>query len=622
MVPADSSSKVHKPLVIFDGDCSFCRRWVARWKNVANDKLDFEPYQSAAAKFPEIPKENFGQALHLVDSDGTVTRGAQAVFTALSLADHKHWPLWFYEQIPGFAPVTELAYRIVSHNRGLFDSLDRFFLGKSVEPVNFVYTRRIFFTLLGLVHLIAIASFWRQIDGLIGSRGILPVADLLVAAKNQLPAMDCFRLMPSLVWLNSSDSFLSILCFVGVVLSILLMLDIAPMIVLALLYIVYLSLTAAGQQFLSFQWDALLLETTFVAIFFAPLQLWPRLKSVPKPSGIALFLLWWLVFRLNFLSGVVKLTAGDPAWHDRTAMNYHYETQPLPTWTSWFMHHAPPGFHSFEVLAVFFIELFVPFLIFAGRRMRRLAFFLLAGFQLMLMTAGNYGYFNLLAIVICIPLVDDTFWPRIKKLATPRNDGKQLRWSNYFLGPIAALLLFVTTLQLIDAFGGEGKWWSPMQSVVDETQTYRIANSYGLFRVMTKERPELIVQGSDDGVTWKDYEFKYKPGDVNRKPIFTIVYMPRLDWRMWFAALGSPRSEWWTINLLQRLLEGSPPVLDLLEKNPFPDKPPKFVRILEYDYRFTTRQERDASGAWWHRDPMGVYVGRVSLTRDETAPGQ
>ena len=261
---------------------------------------------------------------------------------------------------------------------------------------------------LGLIYLIAFLSLWVQIDGLIGSKGLLPVRDYLDVVRRIDPHP--YAHYPTLVWLSPTDGFLHALCVAGVVLSLLVIAGIAQAPALALLWVCYLSLTIAGQDFLSFQWDILLLEAGLVSVFFAPLQLGPRLARQPEPSPVVRWLLWWLLFRLMFLSGVVKLTYGDPSWWNGTAMNFHYLTQPLPTWTSWYAYQLPPWMQFVSVWGMFAIEVGAPLLIPFGTWPRRLAFVLFVAFQLLITATGNYGFFNLLTIVLCIPLLDDSCW--------------------------------------------------------------------------------------------------------------------------------------------------------------------------------------------------------------------
>lgn len=502
--------------------------------------------------------------------------------------------------------------------RDRFPRLDRFLFGDRQRPGAETYflTRSIFLRLLGVAYLAAFGSIAVQVDGLIGSRGILPAARYLNAIHERYGS-ESYSLVPTLAWFNSSDGFLHFLCYGGIVLAILLILGVTPQVCLVLLWSFYLSLLGVGQDFLGFQWDALLLEAGFLAIFFAPMKLMLSAKNTAPPSRLVRFLLLWLLLRLMFLSGVVKITSGDPTWANWTAMSYHYETQPLPSWTSWFMHNLPMSAHKAESLATLVIELGIPILYFAPRQLRRLGFIWTVLLQIMIASTGNFGFFNLLTAVLCVPLLDDASWPAwLRKRFLP--DASQQRprpkWRGFVLAPLAAVLLIATTARGILRAHFSPDWLRPAYPLVQHLAPFQIANAYGLFEVMTTQRPEIVIEGSNDGVTWKAYHFRYKPDDdLARRPRFCTPHMPRLDWQLWFAAMGDMNQSPWTIGLFRRLLEGSPPVLGLFRDNPFPDAPPKYVRALQYEYHFTTREERATSGNWWKRELIGTFCPPISL---------
>ena len=459
--------------------------------------------------------------------------------------------------------------------------------------------RRLFLRLLGLVYLVAFASLGVQIAGLIGSRGILPVGELLGWAEQQVgPAR--FWLLPTLLWLGSSDAALQALCWGGALLAVLLILDVAPALVLALLWTGYLSLASVGQVFLGYQWDALLLETGLLAILVAPLRLGRRAERDAEPSRLAVFLVRFLLFRLMFSSGAVKLLSGDPSWRTLAALRVHYETQPIPAWTSWFAHQLPPSFQSFSCLAMFVCELAVPFLALGSRRARLWGFFPLVGLQLLIAATGNYAFFNWLTIALCVLLLDDAALPQ-RLFPAPSAPGPGRTWPRSVLWPAAGLYLLLSLGHLAFTFGIAPP--APVLGLMRLAAPFDAVNSYGLFAVMTTTRPEIIVEGSEDGVNWLDYEFKWKPGDVNRAPAFVAPHQPRLDWQMWFAALGVCESNPWFVRFLERLREGSPPVLELLARDPFPSRPPRYLRSVVYDYRFT----RAGAEAWWRRERQGPY---------------
>jgi lipase maturation factor 1 len=309
---------------------------------------------------------------------------------------------------------------------------------------------------------------------------------------------------------------------------------------------------------------------------------------------------------------VVKLSSNDASWWSFTALRYHYMTQPLPTWVSWYFAQAPNWFQAFSCGVVFFAELIVPFLIFGPRRVRILAFWALVVFQLLIAGTGNYGFFNILAIVLCCLLPDDAFWRWILRRKQPRPQAAPTpKWRGLITIPLAVLLLSISVPICIAAFRVEIPWPSPVLRLRQWIGPFQIVNSYGLFASMTTTRPELIIEGSDDGENWKEYGFEWKMGALNRRPEFTTPHMPRLDWQMWFAALyaqeGDSADNQWLPMFMQRLLEGSPPVLKLLETNPFPDHPPRLMRAVLYDYKFTDFAERRRTGDWWKRSEIGEY---------------
>jgi lipase maturation factor 1 len=609
-----------KRLLIFDGDCSFCRRWVNRWRCGGAEEVDCEPFQSAADRFPQIPREAFGKAVHLIEPNGEVYRGATAAFAALAHSGRLRGLFWLDRHVPPFAWAMRGAYRLVANHRDAADRIEWLFSGRRDEPPSYVVSSSLFLRGLGLIYLIAFWSLWVQIDGLVGSHGILPISSYLQAAADQLGSGK-YAMLPTLCWFDSSDASLHFLCGGGVILSCLLILGIAPIPVLILLWAAYLSLVVAGQDFLSFQWDCLLLEAGFISIFFAPWRLWARTKNEHAPPWIGRFLLKWLLFRVMFWSGVLKLASGDPNWRAWTALQFHYQTQPIPTWTSWYFHHASPWFQHFSVGVMYFAEVILPPFYFAPRRLRLTAMIGTVIFQLLIAASGNYGFFNLLTIVLCILLADDSCWPRWMRRGLTETRWRSPRWWRrwpvWITAPLAAGIVAITLMQGADAVGWNINWPAPLRSVQTAIDPFRTINSYGLFRVMTTQRLEIVIEGSDDGETWREYQFKYKPGDVDRAPVFTTPHMPRLDWQMWFAALGDAQSNPWFENFMVCLLQGSPPVIDLLAYDPFPAHPPRYLRAVLYDYRFTSAAVRRRTGAWWTRDRLGLYFPAVSLREQQ-----
>src|SRR5207244_4893032 len=380
---------------------------------------------------------------------------------------------------------------------------------------------------------------------------------------------------------NSSDAFLHFLCGSGVLCSLLLIFGIAPAVLLVALFVLYLSLTIAGQAFFNFQWDVLLLETGFLSIFFAPWRLWPRelsLRPGSSPPATAapvsragLLLLNFLLFKLMLMSGVVKLTSGDDSWWNLTALDYHYWSQPLPTVFGWWVDKSPEWFKHFSVAFCLVVEIIVPFFIWAPRRPRLIAAGLMIFLQIAIAITGNYCFFNLLTIALCLLLIDDAAVriPRLREAVGAQMAGAPSPW-RAGCGPAlpirlcsyAAIAVIVVTLPvnarlIFSAFKPPARPPHALATVYEQLEAFRIVNGYGLFRVMTKDRCEIVLEGSAEGVEWLPYEFKWKPGDVKRAPGWCAPHQPRLDWQMWFAALERPQQNPWLVGLIVRLLKGS-----------------------------------------------------------------
>lgn len=621
--------------MIFDGDCRFCALWIRRWHVMTGDCVDYVPAQDASIgeRFPEIPREQFDTAVQLILPDGAVISAAEAVFRSLACNPHEAWVLDLYEHSPVFRRISEFGYGFVARHRMFFSIVTRLLWGQHVEPPQQQIVRWVFLRGLAVIYLIAFVSLWAQMGGLIGSNGIQPAQATMQSAKRMFPermGLERLHRFPTLCWFSASDRFLNLQCAAGAVAAGLLLFGIAPAPCLFLLWAIYLSLSTVAGVFLGYQWDALLLEAGFLAIFFAPLQWLPRHPSSEAPaSRLVLWLLRFLLFRLMFESGLVKLLSHDPSWKNLTALTFHYETQPLPTWIGWYAFQAPVWFQKFSCAAMFGIELVLPFFIFLPRKPRQIACGAFVALEILIFLTGNYGFFNLLTILLCIPLLDDA---ALRVLIPARLRGlpfltgrvslrPRRRWPAVLWFPLAGAVLCASYQHFFGFAGIRMPGPSPVFAAYEWVAPFRSFNSYGLFAVMTTTRPEIVVEGSDDGETWRAYEFKYKPGALDRRPRFVEPHQPRLDWQMWFAALGSVRQSPWFENFCVRLLQGSPEVLSLLKTNPFPGAPPRYVRAVVYEYHFTDRTTRRETGNWWRRDLKGIYLPAVSLAEDQVGRG-
>ena len=646
-MPNKSSLRVSnappKPLLIWDGECDFCRLWIERWREITEGKVDYATYQEAAVRFPEIPVDQFTRAMAFIKPDGDVFFAADAVYRSLAYRRSRRLLAWSYDRVPGFAAVSETGYGFIARHRNFASAVTRLLWGNDVRRPTYFWARRWFLRALGTIYLIAFVSLWVQVNGLVGSDGMSPANQFLPAVRAEI-GPDAYALLPTLCWFGQSDAFLYFLCGSGVLFSLLLIFGIAPAISLVALFVLYLSLTIAGQIFFNFQWDVLLLEAGFLSIFFAPWRLWPRRFSVeavvpaannfhpagdmpatalatpsrqqePPVSRAGLFLLKLLLFKLMLMSGVVKLTSGDPSWWNLTALDYHYWSQPLPTVFGWLADKSPEWFKHFSVAFCIVIEIVAPFFIWAPRRLRLGAAGLMIFLQVGIGLTGNYCFFNLLTIALCLLLIDDSATGM--SLRGVRGQRGALFVPDR-LGAWGAVAVFILTFPInawliFSAFKPLARPPRALANVYERLEAFRIVNGYGLFRVMTKDRCEIVLEGSTDGIDWLPYEFKWKPGDVKRAPGWCAPHQPRLDWQMWFAALETPQENRWLIALVFRLLQGSRDVSGLLSRNPFPDKPPRYIRAMFYRYRFTTVDERHQIGAWWKREELREYLPALSL---------
>jgi hypothetical protein len=482
--------------------------------------------------------------------------------------------------------------------------------------------------------LIYLAAFWSlgvQVLGLVGSHGILPAADFLHFIARQ-EGGGRFWSAPTLCWLNDSDGFLLFLCWGGVGLYLLFLAGVAPALTAFLLWLFYLSLTVAAQDFLGFQWDNLLLESGFLLIFLFPQPLGIHLKPSVRPSIVVIWLLRWLLFKLMLESGLVKLLSGDVHWRHLTALTYHYWTQPLPHVISWYANQFPFWFQKFSCAVLFIIELVFPFFIFCGRWGRLIAFLGMVGLQLLIVLTGNYCFFNWLAIGLCLTLLEDEqSFKRLRATASVRHeDLRPLRLASLAQGPrngtvlqggifykilvgLMAVIVLTVNLGLVGHSFLRVPLPKPVEKLIVAVSPARSVNNYGLFAVMTTQRYEIVLEGSNDGIHWLPYEFPFKPGDIYRACRWTGLHQPRLDWQMWFAALGTWRENQWVIALMERLLLGEPSVVRLLASNPFGDHPPRYIQAAFWEYHFTDLKTKAANGAWWYREIKGLYCPTVSL---------
>jgi hypothetical protein len=457
---------------------------------------------------------------------------------------------------------------------------------------------------LGLTYLLAFLVALNQFPALLGERGLLPVPRYLGSAG--------FGEAPSLFHLRYSDRLLSAVALTGVALSVSLVLGLLqagplwlPMLGWFVLWVLYLSIVNVGQRFYAFGWESLLLEAGFLAIFLG--------NARTAPPFPILILFRWLAFRLELGAGLIKLR-GDPCWRDLTCMDYHHETQPMPNPFSWYAHRLPRAFHRIEVLGNYVAQLVAPFLLLLPQPIATIGGLVMLGTQAYLVASGNYAWLNLLTMVLVVSAIPDSF---IRTLlpgagAPPALAAPPL-WFMVAVGAVTALVVVLSYWPVRNLLGGR-------QLMNAAFNRYHLVNTYGAFGSVTRERYEVVIEGTDadelsEQTVWREYEFKAKPGDPRRRPPQVAPYHLRLDWLMWFAGISPSYAQDWFRPFLTRLLEGDPAVVRLLRRNPFPDAPPVRVRARYYRYRFTSRQKRRETGMWWMRELVGDYMPPVELRR-------
>ena len=461
---------------------------------------------------------------------------------------------------------------------------------------------------LAVVYLVAFLVAANQFRPLLGERGLLPVPRFVAAVP--------FRRAPSVFQLHYSDRFFGWLAWTGVALAVAALAgfpEAGPLWVSMLawftLWALYLSLVNVGQVFYGFGWETLLCEAGFLAIFLGP--------SHTVPPTLVLVAFRWLVFRLEFGAGLIKLR-GDPCWRDLTCLNYHHETQPLPNPLSWYFHHLPKTVHRLEVLGNHVAQLVAPVALFLPQPVASVAAAYIVVTQLWLVLSGNFSWLNAITIVAALAACDDRFLDRLLPGGRgPAHLAGAPGWVS-----LAVVLLAVIIVVL--SYPTVRNLASRRQLMNTSFNSLRLVNTYGAFGSVTKQRYEVVVEGTagtpGPDAEWKEYQFKAKPGDPRRRPPQVAPYHLRLDWLMWFLALPGRFDDRWFVPFAVRLLQNDKPTLKLLRTNPFPDEPPKYVRARLYRYRFSTRAERRETGAWWVRTVVGEVMAPLSLARAGYVP--
>jgi hypothetical protein len=468
-----------------------------------------------------------------------------------------------------------------------------------VEPSGYWYSRWLFERALALVYFVAFLVALNQFVPLLGEKGLLPVPEWVAHVP--------FGAAPSLFYFYPTDTAFRAAAWLGLALAVVPLTGLASRAgswasaaVWTVLWLLYLSFVNVGQTFYGFGWETLLLETGFLAIFLG--------GRSTDPGVVPTWLLRWVLFRLMFGAGLIKWR-GDACWHDLTCLDYYFETQPIPNPLAWYFHWLPASAHYAGVVINHIVELGVPVFYFAPQPIAAIAGLVTIAFQLILIISGNLSWLNWLTIVLAIATLPDRWlaWLPVRRpvLTAPTAPRRALV---YALAIVVGLLSVSPTLNML----------SPAQVMNTSFDPLHLVNTYGAFGSITKERREIVIEGtSDTAITaatrWREYEFKGKPGDPSQRPIQIAPYHLRIDWLMWFAAMSQPSDYEWFAPLLVKLLEGDAAALGLLRTNPFPDRPPRYIRAQYYTYRFTTPEEHRKTGRWWNRELIGVYYPAVSL---------
>lgn len=614
-----------KPVLVYDNDFRPAHAWTADLHHLTGEAVAYCPDTEVHDKQPgvawEIPTHDPASIWHFVDEHGTRFGGAAALFEVLSLAPRRGWITRAYYRSTLFAALCDRAFEAIARRRRAFATLHGIASGRRDEPATYHYTHWFFLRAFAVIILIAFLSLWYQIEGLAGDAGLVPATATLVQLEALFPE-DHARIVPSLMWLHPHAITLHLLCIAGVLCAILALTGFLMPLALGSAVLCYLSLMNVTGPFLRFQWDILLIESGILATLFAAWRFRAGPNARIAPSLLIRLLLRWLLFRLMFSSGIVKM--GDTTWTDLRALDYHLWSQPLPHLGSWYASHAPHWAHAWALAGMFFVYLVVPFFYFGPRNLRAKAGLATIALQLALIATGNHGFFNLLILVLCIPLFDDLqlrkfLSTRARTSVMPPTIRVQPAAARHAITGAAFAILFPASLYLfLLTCGWQLLLPSQVRSAIGTLYDYRIVSTYGLYPRVLTDRPEIIIEGTRDGIAWEAYEFRWKPGALDRRPAWSTPHMPRLDWQMAFAALGDAEAQPWFHALMVRLLENEPSVTRLLRTNPFEDDPPERVRAMIYRYQFTEWEDFEATGNYWMRTPLGVYAPEMRLGWDAT----
>jgi hypothetical protein len=528
----------------------------------------------------------------------------------------RRWPLWCTRTIPMLGRAAEGCYALIARHRRGADVASRALLGRVEIPETWQLTRRVFLRCMGVVFLVAFLSIGPQLAGLVGTSGLHPIGLRLESLTTHAPDIGLFD-VPTLQWFGG-DGLLNATWMVGALAAVAMVLGLAPLVSAVLCWVTWLSLVTACGIFTGYQWDMLLLEAGVLAMLWSPPTRWLHSPNVRRPSNCVRWLLVLLTIKLMVLSGWVKLSSGDSAWADGSALQFHFWTQPLPWWPAWYANLLPGWLLQFMCTCMLAVEYWVPWLLLLPRVPRTIGAIVLIGLQLGIAATGNYGFFNWLSIVLCLAMIDDAMllllWPRTARHLFAVGIRRVAPLWRRLTTATACVVVLSISLPQIPVWRATTP--EPARRWAGLWQPWHIASTYGLFATMTTTRPELIIESSTDGITWEPYVFRWKPGPLDRAPGLSQPFMPRLDWQLWFDALAyerlleagllTPATAWRRFtgrevlpDLLQHLARGTPEVLELLESSPGGTTPPAYLRWTLWHYRFTTEGPH-----WWTREQL------------------
>lgn len=561
-----------KPLFIFDGDCGFCKKWVYFLQKQTRDNVYYKSFQSLDLSKLQVKKLDCQNHVVLLTPDNKRFTAAQAVLKTLTFTHTISKFFYFlYGHLPGVKQLSECIYKGVAKNRSKLFWLN--------PPSTYRVATQWLLNGMFIIYALAFLSLFSQSLGLFGANGIVPIADTInVLTHNQVS----FWQVPSLFSLCHNDLFIKWMPLFNVGLSLLAIKRSRKVWASVWLWFCYVSFINVGSPFMNFQWDVLLTEAGFLHIL---LCLWP--------SRLVLLGFQWLVFKLMLGSALVKWVSGDTLWRSFDALSVHFWTQPLPNIMSWYVHQLPSWCHKVGVGFMFFVEFVCPWLIWLGRIPRLIAALCIIELMGWIFFTGNYGFFNVLVGLLALSLIDDSFLKsKLLKFKQPKLA---------IQGVVAVIIMCFVWVGI----ASERQRFSDYRlnavetTVLTAQQPWHIINGYGLFAVMTKNRDEIKIEGSLDGINWKPYPFKFKPNEPTVAPQWVAPHQPRLDWQMWFAALGDYKSNQWLLNVMGRLVENKQDVIGLFAKNPFEKTAPTYIRAMRYNYAFTNLKTKQATGQWW-----------------------